>query len=129
MRLADTLNRLSFLKDKPLRHYINDMTLVEANVFQRLRQPEAACNDHDASDLVRERPFWAVQSDGPVHDGLRLGSHGMSIVKLPALKARGFPDRNKPQFIALLDPSHRAGLAERSRSAQNGAAKIAPFTA
>ena len=33
---------------------------------------------------------------------------GPSRVKLPALKARGFPDRNKPQFIALLDPALKA---------------------
>jgi len=35
-------------------------------------------------------------------------------VKLPALKARGFPGRNKPQFIALLDPALKARGAARA---------------
>jgi len=33
----------------------------------------------------------------------------MSRVKLPALKARGFPERNKAQFMALLDLSPQGG--------------------
>jgi len=46
---------------------------------------------------------------------IRLISAGVRVrVKLPALKARGSPDRNKPQFIALLDPALKARGAARA---------------
>jgi len=41
-----------------------------------------------------------------------------SIVKLPALKGRGFPDRNESPFIALLGPALKARGAARALPAK-----------
>ena len=47
-----------------------------------------------------------------------------NAVKLPARKARGFPDRNKAQFIALLDLWSAPGHAPKGPCRTAGARPV-----